>query len=382
MELTATGLYYGNVLNAQDYPFLSQLLYSNTSNATSYATYNTTAILTSNNRINADAIADQGLPSLTVTYVSYLITSNMGFTALIVHQLLFNYDDVKQGWLWMNMDNLRRVFSKDFWRFWDNAEALKQDAERRMADPRMDPHYKLMLHKGYKEAPQWWYAAVFVLSFVVGLACLYEMDSGFEWWAFIVSLIILTIMMLFFAGLMGTSGFQFNVQPVVQLLGGYICPNRPLANMYFTCYTYQALQQGEVLLRDLKLGQYVHLAPRCTFMVQMIGCVVGAMFNFLIMITTVRAQAPALRSIEGTNIWSGQNIQQLNTLAVAFSISKDLFNVGKRYEWVTISMLLGLIVPVPFYILHRWTGRRFFLYWNMSIILWYAGYLFVGINSA
>lgn len=27
-------------------------------------------------------------------------------------------------------------------------------------------------------------------------------------------------------------------------------------------YTYNALQMGEVLAKDLKLGQYMHLAPR------------------------------------------------------------------------------------------------------------------------
>ena len=31
------------------------------------------------------------------------------------------------------------------------------------------------------------------------------------------------------------------------------------------CYTYNALQMAEVLAKDLKLGQYMHLAPRKSF---------------------------------------------------------------------------------------------------------------------
>ena len=37
--------------------------------------------------------------------------------------------------------------------------------------------------------------------------------------------------------------------------------------------------QGIALLQDLKRGQYVKLAPRMTFLMQMIGTVVGAVLN-------------------------------------------------------------------------------------------------------
>ena len=60
----------------------------------------------------------------------------------------------------------------------------------------------------------------------------------------------------------------------------------------------------------------------------------------------------------------------------------DMFSVGGRYQWVTLSFLLGFVVPFPFWLLYRYTKIRFFAYINLSIILWYMGYLFVGINSS
>ena len=66
--------------------------------------------------------------------------------------------------------------------------------------------------------------------------------------------------MLFFGTQMGITGFQFNVQPICQMLAGYMFPGRPLANFYFTCYTYNTLQQGELLARDLKLAAVRPLA--------------------------------------------------------------------------------------------------------------------------
>ena len=155
-----------------------------------------------------------------------------------------------------------------------------------------------------------------------------------------------------------------------------------MANLYFTCYTYNALQQGELLAKDLKLAQYAHLPPQCTFLMQILGCIIGALFNWVMMVSIVQNQAPLLTAIQGSNIWSGQNIQQFNTLAIAWSIASDMFSVGARYQWVTLAFLLGFAVPLPLYFAHRYTGWRAFSYINLSIILWFMGNLFVGVNSS
>jgi hypothetical protein len=93
-------------------------------------------------------------------------------------------------------------------------------------------------------------------------------------------------------------------------------------------------------------------------------------------------QSTILKGIDGSNIWSGQNVQQFNTLAIAWSMAKDMFSIGGRYQWVTISYLLGFIAPLPLWLAYRVWKHPFFKYINTSIILWYMGYLFVGINSA
>jgi hypothetical protein len=100
------------------------------------------------------------------------------------------------------------------------------------------------------------------------------------------------------------------------------------------------------------------------------------------MVSIVQNQGEILKSVQGTNIWSGQNIQQFNTLAIAWSIASKMFSVGSRYEWVTLSFLLGFVVPIPAYLAYRWTGNKNWGYINPSIILWYMGNLFVGINSS
>jgi hypothetical protein len=53
--------------------------------------------------------------------------------------------------------------------------------------------------------------------------------------------------------------------------------------MYFLVLTFNSMQQGQYLLRDLKLAQQAKLSPKCTFTTQMIGCVFGAVLNYIMM---------------------------------------------------------------------------------------------------
>ena len=89
-------------------------------------------------------------------------------------------------------------------------------------------------------------------------------------------------------------------------------------------------------------------------------------------------QQSILLSVEGTNIWSGQQPQQYNSQAIAWGglrcfftkslpskfvddylYSHQLFAIGKRYQFVAWAYLIGFIVPVPFWIMYKlWPKLR------------------------
>ncbi|KAM5354772.1 hypothetical protein ACJ41O_001418 [Fusarium nematophilum] len=376
------GLYYTNTWRAKDFPFMSQLLYSHSSNTTSYVAYNETAIMNQDFTVNSTLVDQAGVPYLTATYVNYLITSNAGLTATFVHMFLWNYSEVSLGWSWITVTRLKKLLSPSTYVFWKHSgHRTDENKARLLADPTIDPHYKLMVD--YEEVPSSWYFLIFAASFIVGMVCLYIMKSTLPWWGFIMAVLFLVIFMVFFGAQYAITGFGFNLQPIFQMLAGYMFPGRPLANMYFTTFTYNGLTQGFLLLRDLKLAQQNKLSPKATFTTQVMGCVLGALLNYVMMISIVQNQAPILLSSEGSNIWSGAQVQQFNTLAIAWSIAPKMFSIGARYQWVTISYFLGFVAPLPFYIMHRLQpNSRVWPYFNSAIILWYLGYLFVGLNAS
>ncbi|KAJ4128532.1 hypothetical protein NW765_012918 [Fusarium oxysporum] len=296
--------------------------------------------------------------------------------------LLWNYAEVSLGWAWITVANMKKLLRPETYKFWQHVGTRTEEEKQKLRDdPSIDPHYKLMLD--YDEVPNSWYFVILLSSIIIGLACLYAMKSTLPWWGFILAIIFLVVFLIFFGAQYAITGFGFNLQPIFQMLAGYMFPGRPLANMYFTSYTYNALSQGFLLLRDLKLAQQNKLSPKATFTTQVIGCILGALLNYVMMISIVDNQAAILKSAEGTNVWSGAQVQQFNTLAIAWSIAPKMFSIGARYEWVTIAYLIGFAAPLPFYIAHKFFPHiRIFSYLNIPIILWYLGYLFVGLNAS
>lgn len=225
------GLYYSNTWRAQDFPFMSQLLFDTTSNSTDFVQYNTSLIFNSDFTVNEESLKAQGIPYLTATYVSYLITSNAGLTATFVHMFLWNYDEIKLGWAFATKENLMKLTKIETYMFW-NASATRSPAEKEaiLNDPSIDPHYKLMID--YEEVPDSWYGAILVGCIIVSLVSLYVMQSTLPWWGFFVSLLLTTVFMLFFGAQYAITGFGFNLQPVCQMLAGYMFPGRPLGKSH------------------------------------------------------------------------------------------------------------------------------------------------------
>lgn len=150
------------------------------------------------------------------------------------------------------------------------------------------------------------------------------------------------------------------------------------------------------LAADLKMGQYLKIPPRTMFLTQVWGTILGKFyilymsllefsytetrgcgklqwvhhlvaglqqvevyFNAVVMISIVTAQREILLSPTGTNIWSGQAVQSLNSAAVTWSLAKQLYGRGGPYFVIPLSLLIGM---VPTFI--QW------LIWRVSNIKW------------
>ncbi|KAF8155420.1 oligopeptide transporter [Crassisporium funariophilum] len=338
--------YAMNTWNTQNFPFLTQLLYYQ--NGTEY---DQLSILNSDFTLNEDKLAVQGLPWYAASQLLYKVSRTMYIGAAVTHFVL-----------------------------WHSKTVYKIIKDYRNNDCQ-DPHYKKM--KIYKEISNWWYLAIFIGTTAMALATTYAAKSGLPWWALFVSLLFAFIFIPVIGTLNATVGYAPSVENMVQMLGGALVPGKPVANMYFTMYGFNPVTQSLNLLRDLKLGQYTKLPPRVTFAMQGIGTIIGGLLNFVIMKTVIGAQRTVLRDVQGTNVWSGQQVQSYNSAAIAWgALGKPLYATGTRYGFVPYMLLVGLLFPIPFWLLHKKYPKFGFNYVFTPVLVAELGILSVGINSS
>jgi len=365
-------VYYKNIWQARSLPFLSQeLFYPNGT------VYDQTLILNDKFEVDKTLLAEQGLPFYAGTWVVQLLATNLSMGATFMHLLIWNRDDLRGAWSWLTPSSLRIMYNNFNWRFWrdDGMRASPQE------DEEIDPHYREMLK--YADAPNSWYIVTLAISVLISLVVIYKTNSTLPWWGFLISCLLATISILFFGSLYAITGLQFIIQPFIQMIGGFIHPGKPMANMYFVLYGYNSVTQAQLLLRDLKIGQYAKLPPRASFTAQIIGTLFGSVLNFILMNSIVDNQREILLSVEGTNIWSGQQPQQYNSQAIAWgALSHELFAIGKRYQFVAWAYLIGFLVPVPFWIAYKLWPKLRTDYLYTPVICYYIGWLCVGINSS
>jgi hypothetical protein len=146
------GLYYGNVWNALNFPFLSQQLFSQTSNSTLFAVFNQSAILDINNELDPTTLAMTGLPSFATTNAAYLLTTNLGITATVVHILIWNREAITGAFSrpdFSKFQNFRRTLN--FWHKSPRSNGIVTLESKDTSE--LDPHYQQML--AYDEVPAW-----------------------------------------------------------------------------------------------------------------------------------------------------------------------------------------------------------------------------------
>ncbi|KAL8358743.1 hypothetical protein RB601_009895 [Gaeumannomyces tritici] len=368
------GLYYGNVWNAKNFPFLSQQLFTSNSTSTRFEIYKQGNILNSNFELDESALAAEGLPSFAASHASHLLTNNLSITASIVHVVLFNPDVIRDA-----LPTLARM------KQWATSPgSLFRKSERPVSpaeDESLDPHYRAML--AYAEVPNWWYGVILLFSVVMAIICIYVIQSTLPWWGLLLAVVISFMFSLILGAMSGLLGFHAPISTLVQLLGAKVLGGKPVANMYFVLFGSSTQGQALYLVSHLKMGQYGKLSPRCTFTFQILGTILGALINLLVMESITDNQRDILLSIQGTNVFSGQVIQSFNSNAIAFGALADkMFSIGQQYSWVVLALPVGFLVPVPFYFAHRKWPKAGFDYVVTPAISYFLGYLSAGINSS
>ncbi|KAH9941493.1 OPT oligopeptide transporter [Amylocystis lapponica] len=355
-----------NVWHAQNFPFISQVIENGT-------IYDQNLILDSNFALNRTAYEIVGQPWQSTSTVIYNIGINLSIGATFVHIGLW--------------------YGKDLF------IAFRDYLQNK---PVHDIHYRKM--SIYKEVPMWWYGLLAISAFITAMVCIYTEHSQLPWWALIVGLLIAIFILPFYGAMSAIASFTPGISNLFQMLGSALIPGHrrptwcavlhsnsakstdarhlPRHIQYFELYSSGSLGQAVGMLSDLKLGQYVKLPPRTTFSVQIVGTVVGALLNYVIMQVVVNNERAILLSNEGTRVWSGQQVQSYNANAILWgALGKEIYGPGGPYFIVPLSIVIGLAVPVIPWLIWKKTGWHWLTLLNTAVLAANIGDLAGGTNG-
>ncbi|KAI0028877.1 OPT oligopeptide transporter protein-domain-containing protein, partial [Vararia minispora EC-137] len=239
----------------------------------------------------------------------------------------------------------------------------------------------------YKEAPQWWYAVLLALAFFAGesagLIAVLRGETTLPWWSYIVALAVGIFITPFSTLLYGRMGSAVSTNQLSKMVAGAVNPGRPVANLYFSMWSHDVVSTSIGLAQDLKLGQYTKIPPRVMFLIQLYGTILGAIINYVVMASVVTAQRSILLNPSGTNIWSGQTVQALNSNAVTWALAKDLYGPSGQYFLIPMAIFIGAIPTlIQWLISLRWPNLHVGLVDIGSVILpLYSAYTYAGVTS-
>ncbi|KZT18640.1 oligopeptide transporter [Neolentinus lepideus HHB14362 ss-1] len=342
-----SAIYYSNAWSSLSYPILSTSLF-----AANGSVWHQSAVFGTTFQLNKTALAEVGLPALTGSNAWANLSANLAIGGLIAHCVCF--------WSKYVIDSVQQ--------------------SRNKTQP--DPHWQAM--RKYKEAPWWWYAILLLLSFFAGLIVVLKGQTTLPWWSYILALLLGAFITPFSTLLYARMGNGIATNQLMKMVAGAVNPGRPVANLYFSMWSHDVVSTSIGLAGDLKIGQYLKIPPRIMFLTQVWGTILGAAVNYIVMTTIVDAQRDVLLDPRGTNVWSGQTIQSLNSAAVTWSLAKDLYGPKGPYFIIPMSLLIGAgATIVQWLIWKRWPkiGPIKVDSIMLPIIYMYSGWMSSGINS-
>ncbi|GAB5591359.1 hypothetical protein Unana1_06259 [Umbelopsis nana] len=159
----------------------------------------------------------------------------------------------------------------------------------------LDIHVKMM--QRYKDVPWWWYALVFGITIVISIV---------------------------------------------------VCE---------ASYGYMAMAQCLGLVSDLKLGLYMKIPPRCMFIAQIYGTILGGTINYVVLKLILAAKRPVLQGIvsDPTGQWTGRASSIFYASSIIWGAvgPARLFGPDSQFPGMNWAFLIGLVLPLPFWLLYK-----------------------------
>ncbi|CEG68106.1 Putative OPT family small oligopeptide transporter [Rhizopus microsporus] len=326
-------MYYSNVWDAQKFPMITSKLF--TTNGDSWVN---SKVLTADRLLDEAAYAEYGPLRMAPFFALNYGIGFAGITCILVHTYLYH-----------------------------GKEIVARFRESRTKENNDDIHMKLM--RVYPEVPQWWYAVIFIASFGVSFGVIYGWPIYLPWWGLILAVAISVIFSLPIGIITAITNQTPGLNIITELIIGFALPGHPIANVTFKTYGYISMVQAITFVSDLKLGHYTKVPPRAMFWAQIAGTILAGLIN----LATGTWLMDTVKDIcsDGAAPWTCPNANVFYSASIIWGVigPQKMFGPGSPYNAMLWFLLIGLLLPIPFYFLAKRYPNSWFKYVHIPLFL-------------
>ncbi|KAG0306758.1 hypothetical protein BGZ98_001766 [Dissophora globulifera] len=216
-----------------------------------------------------------------------------------------------------------------------------------------DIHTSLM--RAYPEIPGWWFGIMFIVCFITAVFVCNAPEIRLPVYALVLALLLAAVFALPMAIIQALSSSQIGLNVLSEVVCGYLLPGNQLGNSVFKCYSYMALYQCLNLTQGFKLGHYMKVPPRQIFIAVVYGTILGAFVNLQVLEWVLLYNRQELFDADPKSGWSFRNLDLFFSASLLWgAISpKRLFAQGSIYHFLPYCFLLGILLPIPCYVMYR-----------------------------
>ncbi|ODO11857.1 OPT family small oligopeptide transporter [Cryptococcus amylolentus CBS 6273] len=314
------------------------------------STYDIYNILTEDITLNQTAYAEYSPVYLSASFcVTFMVAFALS-TALIVHTALYHGPRI-----------YRAIVN------------VKTEAD--------DIHFKLM--KMYPEVPDWWFLALFLVVFVLAVVSLEVYHTELPVWGYIISVLLPLVYIIPTAFIYAMTSQQVTINLLAELIPGFIFQGQPLPGMIFKVFSVQSIVEALSFIQDQKLGHYMKVPPRATFVAQLtattVACFVQSGMKELLFHVVKDICTSTQKSL-----LTCASTKTFFTSSIIWGLigPERLFSKGSSYYPQVFALVAGAILPIPLWFWVRKYPRSIFR--NMNFPVMFSGSLAIppasGIN--
>lgn len=229
-----------------------------------------------------------------------------------------------------------------------------------------DPHTIMM--KKYGEVADWVFLLVLVVSIVLAIICVQVYPAETPVWGIFFALGINFVFLIPLTAIYSTTGFQFGLNVLVQIIVGYAIPGNGLALNFIKALGFNINGQAQNYITDQKMGHYVKIPPRALFRCQMLSVFISSFISLAVMNFMID-NVENYCTPESRQKFLCPQSNVFFSASVLWGVIGPRRVFGGLYPILQWCFLLGALLAIPCILFKKYAPKKLTKYFQPSLII-------------